>query len=128
MRRALEPLAILRLELEGRVLDVEVPTKASLQSVEHRARIRAAMHDDVGGEDIHAARDGPHMQIVNVDHAAARDLKFRCVWVDRGTGRSLLADYRPDAIVPTLDSVLLLFRDCGWMRSPHADVPQRCAA
>ena len=50
-----------------------------------------------------------------LDHAAARDIGFRCVWVDRGTGRELLPDYRPDAIVPTLDRVPVLFRESGWM-------------
>jgi len=50
----------------------------------------------------------------HLDHAAARDMGFRCVWVDRGTGRQLLADYRPDAIVATLDPVPALFKGLGW--------------
>lgn len=50
----------------------------------------------------------------HLDHAAARDMGFRCVWVDRGTGRRLLADYRPDAIVATLDPVPALFKGLGW--------------
>ena len=49
-----------------------------------------------------------------LDHAAARDIGFRCVWVDRGTGRELLPDYRPDVIVPTLDQVPVLFKKPGW--------------
>jgi 2-haloacid dehalogenase len=49
-----------------------------------------------------------------LDHTAARDMHFRCVWIDRGTGRQLLADYRPDAILPTLDQVLPLFDALGW--------------
>lgn len=49
-----------------------------------------------------------------LDHAAARDMHFRCVWVDRGTGRQLLADYRPDAIVHSLDQVVPLFTSIGW--------------
>lgn len=49
-----------------------------------------------------------------LDHAAARDIGFRCVWIDRGTGRSPLPDYRPDATVATLDRVPELFRDAGW--------------
>ncbi len=64
---------------------------------------------------------GDRSQLVHIcasphlDHAAARDLGFRAVWVDRGTGRSLLPDYTPDAIVPALDGVPELFRAVGWM-------------
>lgn len=50
----------------------------------------------------------------HLDHAAARDMQFRCVWVDRGTGRQLLPDYRPDATVSTLDRVVPLFKSLGW--------------
>lgn len=50
----------------------------------------------------------------HLDHAAARDMGFRCVWVDRGTGRQLLPDYCPDATVATLDQVPELFRSLGW--------------
>ncbi|MGU9825308.1 haloacid dehalogenase type II [Pseudomonas sp. LF090] len=50
----------------------------------------------------------------HLDHAAARNIGFRCVWIDRGTGRQLLADYTPDAILPTLDRVPELFKAVGW--------------
>lgn len=49
-----------------------------------------------------------------LDHTAARDMGFRCVWIDRSTGRQLLPDYRPDAILPSLDQVLPLFKSLGW--------------
>jgi len=49
-----------------------------------------------------------------LDHTAARDMGFRCVWIDRGTGRQLLPDYRPDAILSSLDQVLPLFKFLGW--------------
>jgi 2-haloacid dehalogenase len=54
-----------------------------------------------------------------VDHAAARDIGFRCVWVDRGRGRQLLLDYRlpdyrPDAIIASLDQVPPLFAAARW--------------
>ena len=52
----------------------------------------------------------PHLDLV-----AARDLRFRCVWVDRGTGRVAPGDYSPDAVVSTLDQVPTVFRDAGWM-------------
>lgn len=50
----------------------------------------------------------------HLDHAAARDIGFRCVWIDRGTGRKLLPDYTPDATLATLDQVLPLFASVGW--------------
>lgn len=50
----------------------------------------------------------------HLDHAAARDVGFRCIWIDRGTGRTLLPDYTPDAIFPTLDRVPDYFRTLGW--------------
>lgn len=52
----------------------------------------------------------PHLDLV-----AARDLGFRCVWVDRGTGRVAPGDYIPDAVVPALDQVPPVFRTAGWM-------------
>ncbi|MEI5999435.1 haloacid dehalogenase type II [Paraburkholderia bengalensis] len=50
----------------------------------------------------------------HLDHAAARDIGFRCVWIDRGTGRTLLPDYTPDATLSTLDQVPPLFAANGW--------------
>jgi 2-haloacid dehalogenase len=50
----------------------------------------------------------------HLDHAAARDIGFRCVWIDRGTGRTLLPDYTPDATLATLDQVPALFASLGW--------------
>lgn len=50
----------------------------------------------------------------HLDHAAARDIGFRCVWIDRGTGRTLLPDYTPDATLPALDHVPPLFASAGW--------------
>lgn len=51
----------------------------------------------------------------HLDLAAARDIGFRCIWIDRGTGRKPLPDYRPDATVATLDRVPDLFHDAGWL-------------
>jgi 2-haloacid dehalogenase len=50
----------------------------------------------------------------HLDHAAARDVGFRCVWIDRGTGRAPLPDYTPDATLPTLDRVPARFASLGW--------------
>jgi 2-haloacid dehalogenase/putative hydrolase of the HAD superfamily len=51
----------------------------------------------------------------HLDLAAARELGFRTVWIDRGTGRKPLADYHPNEIVPTLDKVPALLAAAGWM-------------
>ncbi len=50
----------------------------------------------------------------HLDHAAAREIGFRCIWIDRGTGRGLLPDYVPDATLATLDRVPALFETLGW--------------
>jgi len=57
----------------------------------------------VGKDEVCHICASPHL-----DLAAARDFGFRCVWVDRGTGRQPLPDYEPDAVVRTLDQVLPL--------------------
>jgi 2-haloacid dehalogenase len=62
---------------------------------------------DYAHEQLGVSRD----QVV---HICARDMHFRCVWIDRGTGRQLLPDYQPDAILSTLDQVVPLFTSLGW--------------
>ncbi len=51
----------------------------------------------------------------HLDLAAARDIGFRCIWINRGTGRKPLPDYTPDAEFPTLDRVPEHFRSIGWI-------------
>ena len=51
----------------------------------------------------------------HLDLTAARDLGFRAVWVDRGTGRKPLPDYRPNEVVSTLDKVPAVLAAAGWM-------------
>ena len=51
----------------------------------------------------------PHLDMV-----AARDIGFRCIWIDRGTARQPLDDYTADAILPKLDRVPVLFKQLGW--------------
>jgi 2-haloacid dehalogenase len=62
----------------------------------------------VAKEDVVHICASPHL-----DHAAARDMGFRCIWIDRGRRRPL-ADYTPDATLPTLDGVAPLFNSLGW--------------
>ena len=71
----------------------------------HAYRALGVSKDDV----VHICAS-PHL-----DHAAAREIGFRCIWIDRGTGRTMLPDYIPDATVPSLDKVLDVFKQSGWM-------------
>jgi 2-haloacid dehalogenase len=50
----------------------------------------------------------------HLDLAAARDIGFRCLWIDRGTGRKPPADYAPDRTFPTLDRAPAFFQSLGW--------------
>jgi 2-haloacid dehalogenase/putative hydrolase of the HAD superfamily len=52
----------------------------------------------------------PHLDLV-----AARDLEFRAIWIDRGTGRVPPPDYKPDAVASSLDKLPDFFRTAGWM-------------
>jgi 2-haloacid dehalogenase len=50
----------------------------------------------------------------HLDLQAARDIGFRCVWIDRHTARRPLADYTPDAVFEGLDRVPVFFKQLGW--------------
>jgi 2-haloacid dehalogenase len=50
----------------------------------------------------------------HLDLAAARDIGFRCIWIDRGTGRKPPEDYAPDRTFPTLDRAPAFFQSIGW--------------
>jgi 2-haloalkanoic acid dehalogenase type II len=65
---------------------------------------------DIGTNDLVHICASPHL-----DLAAARELGFRAIWVDRGTGRKPVSDYRPDEIVPALDNVTDVLSAAGWM-------------
>lgn len=49
-----------------------------------------------------------------LDLAAARSIGFRCIWIDRNSGREPLPDYTPDAILSKLDRAPVLFKQLGW--------------
>lgn len=78
--------------------------KPSRQTFEHAHRTLGIDK----GQVVHICAS-PHL-----DLAAARDMGFRCVWIDRGTGRKPLPDYTPNAVFPTLDRVPPYFRSLGW--------------
>ncbi len=65
----------------------------------------------IGMEDLVHICASPHLDLV-----AARELGFRTVWVDRGTGRKPLADYHPNEIVPALDKIPAILATAGWMK------------
>lgn len=62
-----------------------------------------------GSEIVHVCAS-PHLDLV-----ATRDLGLRDVWIDRGTGRQAPEGYAPDAVLPSLDGLLPLFREAGWL-------------
>ena len=64
----------------------------------------------IGMDDLVHICASPHL-----DLAAARELGFRTVWVDRGTGRKPLSDYRPNDVVSALDRVPGILAAAGWM-------------
>jgi 2-haloacid dehalogenase len=78
--------------------------KPSREIFEFAYRSLSATKDDV----IHICAS-PHL-----DLAAARDVGFRCIWIDRGTGRMAPPDYQPDFVFPALDRVPQLFAKLGW--------------
>lgn len=51
----------------------------------------------------------------HLDLAAARDLGFRAIWIDRGTGRQPLPDYSPNKVAAALDQVPGFLFEAGWM-------------
>ncbi|GAP38366.1 haloacid dehalogenase type II [Piscinibacter sakaiensis] len=69
----------------------------------------------VGLDEVLHVCASPHLDLV-----VARDLGFRCVWIDRGTGRQPLPDYTPLAVLPTLDRLLPLFERFGWIEPSPA--------
>jgi 2-haloacid dehalogenase len=78
--------------------------KPSRAIFEHAYRELGVTKDEI----VHICAS-PHL-----DNAAARDIGFRCIWIDRGTGRKPLVNYTPDRTFPTLDRVPAFFATLGW--------------
>ena len=78
--------------------------KPSRQTFGHAHRALGVSKDEI----VHICAS-PHL-----DLAAARDIGFRCIWIDRGTGRKPLPDYTPNQVFPMLDRVPAYFRSIGW--------------
>jgi 2-haloacid dehalogenase len=78
--------------------------KPSRQIFEHAHKSLGVTKDQI----VHICAS-PHLDLV-----AARDLGFRSIWIDRGTGRKPLADYASDETFPSLDHVPRLFSTSPW--------------
>lgn len=78
--------------------------KPSRVIFEHAYRALHITRDDV----LHICAS-PHL-----DLAAARDLGFRCIWIDRGTGRKPLPDYVPDRTFSSLAQVPEFLAGFRW--------------
>ncbi|MFK7964325.1 MAG: HAD hydrolase-like protein [Burkholderiaceae bacterium] len=50
----------------------------------------------------------------HLDLAAAREMRFRCIWVNRGTKREPLPDYTPDVEVSDLGAVVGILSECQF--------------
>jgi 2-haloacid dehalogenase len=50
----------------------------------------------------------------HLDLAAARDMGFRCIWIDRGTARKPLQDYTPNAVFSTLAEASTFLKYAQW--------------
>jgi 2-haloacid dehalogenase len=78
--------------------------KPRRQIFEYAHKVIGVSQDDI----VHICAS-PHL-----DLAAARDMGFRCIWIDRGTGRKPLPGYAPNQVFPTLDRVPQYFQKIGW--------------
>src|SRR3569833_2001433 len=89
----------------------QVITAQRAQVYKPRRGIFECAHEALGlsKEEIIHICASPHL-----DLAAARDIGFRCIWIDRGTGRKALPDYTPDKIFARLDAVPEYFRSFDW--------------
>lgn len=78
--------------------------KPSLQTFEFAHRLLGISKQEL----VHVCAS-PHL-----DLAAARDMGFRCIWINRGTKREPLPDYIPDAELPSLDKVVERLESIQW--------------
>ncbi len=72
----LEPATVDGLELERRVLDVEVPREVTTELIEDGRRIGRFVEHDMRRHDVHARRDRPGVEVVDVvDALSVEDVR-----------------------------------------------------
>ncbi len=101
-------------QLDGLIDRVITAQQAGAYKPDHRLFEHA--HRELGisqDQALHICAS-PHL-----DLTVARDMGFRCVWIDRGTQRKPLADYVPDAVLSNLAQVPDLLRAQGWIDEEH---------
>ena len=97
-------------QMEGAI--DRVITAEQAQAYKPSSEIFEFAHRELGvsHEEIVHICASPH-----IDLAAARDMGFRCIWINRGTARRPLGDYVPNFELPTLEPVPGLFRGATWI-------------
>ncbi|MFJ3486276.1 haloacid dehalogenase type II [Pseudomonas sp. NPDC090202] len=96
-------------QLGGFIDRVITAQQAGAYKPDHRLFHHAHRQLGVNLDEVLHICASPHL-----DLTVARDLGFRCVWIDRGTRRQPLADYRPDATLTDLSQVPGYIHSNGW--------------
>ena len=65
-----------RFDLDGRVFDPETVMEQTTCTIQHTVRVRSRVENDVGRGDVHARRQGPHVEIVDVRHTGSAHQRF----------------------------------------------------
>ena len=68
---------IVRLDLERAVADPVRVRELLASTIEHGVCVGAADRDEMGRDSVHLRREGPHVEVVHVDHAIDRGEIFR---------------------------------------------------
>jgi 2-haloacid dehalogenase len=96
-------------QLGGYIDRVITAQQAQAYKPDHRLFEHAHRELGVGIDEVLHICASPHL-----DLEAAKDMGFRCVWIDRGTRRKPLPDYTPDATLVDLAHVPDYIRSKGW--------------
>jgi len=96
-------------QLGGHIDRVITAQQAQAYKPDHRLFRHAHEQLGVGLDEVLHICASPHLDLV-----VARELGFRCVWIDRGTRRKPLPDYTPDATLANLAQVPDYIRGKGW--------------
>ena len=113
----LEAAAIGGLELERGVLDVEVAREAAAEFVEHGRWIGTGLERHVGRHDVHARRDRPGVQVVDVaDTLRLEDVRSHFLQLDpfRGRLQQDVDRFAQEAPRPGQDEWTRAAEPCVW--------------